>query len=144
MVEGKCSSSPADWLKDALLDKKPRDLNKVVFIHDRAGAGRLPGRNAFADRAQQRLAVGQSGQAVGAQPVGHGGEALRQVADLVFAIDIKNLCQITRRHAVGKRYTFGNRAGNAEGDDRAEKDRQEQGHQAGARRVRRSACAKDL
>jgi len=29
----------ADWLKDALLDKKPRDVNKVVFVHDRAGEG---------------------------------------------------------------------------------------------------------
>jgi hypothetical protein len=29
----------ADWLKDALGDKKPRDLNKAVFIHDRTGAG---------------------------------------------------------------------------------------------------------
>ena len=29
----------ADWLKDALLDHKPRDLNKVVFVHDRTGAG---------------------------------------------------------------------------------------------------------
>lgn len=29
----------ADWLKDALLDKKPRDLNRVVFVHDRAGEG---------------------------------------------------------------------------------------------------------
>jgi hypothetical protein len=29
----------ADWLKDALLDRKPRDLNKAVFVHDRTGAG---------------------------------------------------------------------------------------------------------
>jgi len=29
----------ADWLKDALTDKKPRDLNKALFIHDRAGLG---------------------------------------------------------------------------------------------------------
>ena len=29
----------ADWLKDALLDKKPRDLNKAVFVHDRTGTG---------------------------------------------------------------------------------------------------------
>lgn len=29
----------ADWLKDALTDKKPRDLNKAVFIHDRTGIG---------------------------------------------------------------------------------------------------------
>ncbi len=29
----------ADWLKDALLDKKPRDLNKAVFVHDRTGEG---------------------------------------------------------------------------------------------------------
>jgi hypothetical protein len=29
----------ADWLKDALTDKKPRDLNKAVFVHDRTGAG---------------------------------------------------------------------------------------------------------
>jgi hypothetical protein len=29
----------ADWLKDALTDKKPADLNKAVFIHDRTGAG---------------------------------------------------------------------------------------------------------
>ncbi len=29
----------ADWLKDALLDTKPRDLNKAVFVHDRTGEG---------------------------------------------------------------------------------------------------------
>jgi hypothetical protein len=29
----------ADWLKDALLDRKPRDLNKAVFVHDRTGTG---------------------------------------------------------------------------------------------------------
>jgi dienelactone hydrolase len=29
----------ADWLKDALTDKKPRDLNKAVFVHDRTGEG---------------------------------------------------------------------------------------------------------
>jgi dienelactone hydrolase len=29
----------ADWLKDALTDRKPRDLNKVVFVHDRTGEG---------------------------------------------------------------------------------------------------------
>ena len=29
----------ADWLKDALTDKKPRDLNKAVFVHDRTGSG---------------------------------------------------------------------------------------------------------
>jgi hypothetical protein len=29
----------ADWLKDALMGKKPRDLNKAVFVHDRTGEG---------------------------------------------------------------------------------------------------------
>jgi hypothetical protein len=29
----------ADWLKDALLDRKPRELNKAVFVHDRTGTG---------------------------------------------------------------------------------------------------------
>jgi dienelactone hydrolase len=28
-----------DWLKDALTDKKPKDLNQAVFVHDRTGAG---------------------------------------------------------------------------------------------------------
>jgi hypothetical protein len=28
-----------DWLKDALMDKKPKDLDKAVFVHDRTGAG---------------------------------------------------------------------------------------------------------
>ena len=29
----------SDWLNDALLDNKPRDLKRVVFIHDRTGVG---------------------------------------------------------------------------------------------------------
>jgi hypothetical protein len=29
----------ADWLKDALTDRKPHDLNKAVFVHDRTGEG---------------------------------------------------------------------------------------------------------
>ncbi len=31
--------SVVDWLKDALLDRKPKDLNRVVFAHDRTGLG---------------------------------------------------------------------------------------------------------
>ncbi|HYU18812.1 MAG TPA: hypothetical protein VEQ11_08965, partial [Chloroflexota bacterium] len=29
----------ADWLEDALLDRKPKDLNRVVFVPDRNGQG---------------------------------------------------------------------------------------------------------
>jgi len=29
----------ADWLEDALLDRKPKDLNRVVFVPDRSGQG---------------------------------------------------------------------------------------------------------
>ncbi|MCC7106034.1 MAG: alpha/beta hydrolase [Chloroflexi bacterium] len=32
-----------DWLKEALFDSKPRDLNRVVLVHDRGGQGPYSG-----------------------------------------------------------------------------------------------------
>jgi dienelactone hydrolase len=36
---GNADTFIADWLKDALTDKLPKDLNRIRFVHDRTGQG---------------------------------------------------------------------------------------------------------